>query len=336
MLAIQTDATGKSMTVNISKPHIGPDEVLIKTIGCGLCGTDLLKINLGLLRQPTILGHEVVGRVAEKGAKVFDYQLGDLIVVAHHVPCGTCHYCLHGNHSMCATFKKTNLDPGGFCEFIRLSKQHLDHTTFKITGDFAWQEALFTEPLACCERSFQKLTILPGDVLVIVGLGSIGIMMTKLVKRLGGKVIGIDTDTHRCSQALSYGADKTIESTDKLHTLINEPTQSRGADGIIFTAGPAGLLNASLLWLRDGGFVNLFSHLSGEVGPIDTSRLYHHEIQIITSYSATPESLKRSFDILRSEHLNLKQMFETYRPDQFEQAVKDMNERKVYKALIEF
>ncbi|MBU0504424.1 MAG: alcohol dehydrogenase catalytic domain-containing protein [bacterium] len=337
MKAIQNNTDGTSQLVTIEEPKLGPKDVLIQTLGCGLCGTDLLKINLKLLKKTTVLGHELVGRIVKKGAAVQDYNENELIVVAHHVPCFDCHYCTHGSFSMCDTFKTTNFVPGGFAEYICIPEAHLKHTTQKIPDNMPWKEAIFMEPLACCVRSIDRLPLKNNDTILIVGLGSIGLMMTKLLKRLDCHIIGLDIDPERSEKSLTWGVDQAFASVnDLVLEHIKSKTNNRGLDGIIFTAGPATMLNESLSWIRNGGFVNLFSHLSGEVGPLDTSELYHRELQIITSYSATPDSLVKSFNILKDENLGLANMFQEYPLQAFDQAVSDMNTRTVLKSLIIF
>ncbi|MGH7423897.1 MAG: alcohol dehydrogenase catalytic domain-containing protein, partial [Candidatus Methylomirabilales bacterium] len=97
-------------------PRIGPGELLVKVKGCGLCATDTSKVDHALVRPPAVLGHEVVGTVAALGEGVEGRTVGERVVVSHHVPCYACHYCRHGNFSMCRTFKASNIDPGGFAE----------------------------------------------------------------------------------------------------------------------------------------------------------------------------------------------------------------------------
>lgn len=334
MNAIQVTDNSDICLIKTNSPHANDQEVIIQTLGCGVCGTDLLKINLKLLKQSTVLGHEIVGRITEAGSQVKDFKKGDLVVVAHHVPCFECHYCEHQSYSMCETFKKTNLDPGGFAEYVRLSADHLKHTTFKIPDHMPWQEAIFTEPLACCVRNIDRLPIRKKDTVIVVGLGSIGLMMCRLLKRLDCHVIGLDLDPTRRENAQKYGSPETFETLPIEH--LKKITEDRGADGVIFTAGPAELLNTSLNWVRNSGFINLFAHLSGETTQLDTAALYHRELQIITTYSASPESLRKSFDILSQENLNLHQMFEYYDPQNFQRAIDDVNKRQVLKALIQF
>ncbi|HXZ03315.1 MAG TPA: alcohol dehydrogenase catalytic domain-containing protein, partial [Ktedonobacteraceae bacterium] len=101
---------------NRSIPSITDTELLVKVHGCGLCGSDIIKI-VQQARPPVVLGHELSGTIVECGKAVSKFEVGQRINVSHHVPCGECHYCRHGNYSMCANFKASNIDPCGFAEY---------------------------------------------------------------------------------------------------------------------------------------------------------------------------------------------------------------------------
>ena len=102
------------------EPVAGAGELLVRVRGCGLCGSDILKILSPDTRAPAVFGHEVVGEVIAVGAAVTRFSVGQRVVVAHHVPCFRCHYCRRGSASMCRAFKRINLDPGGFAELCRV------------------------------------------------------------------------------------------------------------------------------------------------------------------------------------------------------------------------
>ena len=174
-------------------PEIGPDEVLLRPSGCGLCGSDIAKI-VGQVAPPVILGHELAGRLAAVGAAVTSFQPGERVVVAHHVPCGACQYCLHGHPSMCAAFKASNIFPAGFAEYVRVPAENVRQTTLSLPDSLSDEVASFTEPLACCLRAVRRSALLPGDTALVIGLGSIGLQMAQAVKALvdGARVIGID------------------------------------------------------------------------------------------------------------------------------------------------
>src|SRR6476659_11026151 len=119
----------------IPRPRLSHGELLLQVTACGVCFSDVYKIRFQPLEKPTVLGHEVAGRLIESRSAKF--RVGDRVVVAHHVPCGHCHYCRHGNISMCAQFKKTNLDPGGFAEFVRVSADHVENIAFAIPNELS-------------------------------------------------------------------------------------------------------------------------------------------------------------------------------------------------------
>ena len=148
--------------------------------GCGLCGSDIAKLMSGRAAPPAVLGHEVVGDVLEAGAGVSRFAPGDRVVVAHHVPCFQCHYCRRGSPSMCRLFKRINLDPGGFAERVRVPAPNVEHATFAIPADVPDETASFTEPLACCLRAVKRCGTEAGDTVVVVGLGSIGCLLSGL------------------------------------------------------------------------------------------------------------------------------------------------------------
>jgi len=164
-------------------PTIADYELLVKVHGCGLCGSDILKI-VQQAPPPVILGHEPTGTIVEMGRGVTNFTVGQRVMVAHHVPCGHCHYCRHGNYSMCASFKTSNIDPCGFAEYIRVPAQHVQQTTLPLPATLNDEAGSFVEPLACCIRAVRRTPLLSGDTIVILGLGSIGLLMLQAFKAL--------------------------------------------------------------------------------------------------------------------------------------------------------
>src|SRR5438552_4554740 len=164
-------------------PSITNQELLVKVHGCGLCGSDITKI-VQQAPPPVILGHELTGTIVERGQDVSNFSVGQRVIIAHHVPCGVCHYCRHGNYSMCASFKASNIDPCGFAEYIRVPAEHVQHTTLPLPETLSAEEGSFVEPLACCVRAVRRTPLLPGDTVVVMGLGSIGLLMLQAVRAL--------------------------------------------------------------------------------------------------------------------------------------------------------
>lgn len=319
----------------IDRPGILKDEMLIEMIYTGLCGSDIVKIFDPAVKKPAVFGHEVVGRVVEAGKNVTRFKSGDVVVAAHHIPCYRCHYCLHGNHSMCRHFKETNIYPGSFCQYIRLSKEHIRYTTFKIPPDSNLLEALFIEPLACCIRAVDRVTFRKDDVFSVVGTGIIGMLFVQLIKLAGGRVVAIDLDNDRLSMARFLGAEYTINPSNQNVVQEIKDITDIGVDIAILTVTNKYTLGEALKYLRDGGTVNIFG-VSGKESKfeVDFERVFKREMSIISSYSATPETLKRAYDIIIGKKINLSPLISEVMPlSDFKKGLDQVLQRKIYKAV---
>src|SRR5207244_6121068 len=222
------------------RPAVGPGELLLRVRGCGLCGSDIAKIVAPDTRGPAVFGDGVVGDVVEAGEGVAGFAVGDRVVAAHHVPCGECHYCRRGSESMCRAFKESNLDPGGFAEFVRVPPPNVRHATFRVPDHLTDEEASFVEPLACCLRAVERARVQPGDTALVVGLGSIGCLFLQLFARAGAQVVGVDQDASRADLARRFGATAALPADAA--TLAREASGGRGADHVMITGGAAAVL----------------------------------------------------------------------------------------------
>jgi L-iditol 2-dehydrogenase len=319
----------------IDRPGILKDEMLIEMIYTGLCGSDIVKIFDPAVKKPAVFGHEVVGRVVEAGKNITRFKSGDVVVAAHHIPCYRCHYCLHGSHSMCRHFKETNIYPGSFSQYIRMSKEHIRYTTFKIPPDTNLLEALFIEPLACCIRTVDRVTFRKDDVFSVVGTGIIGMLFIQLIKLSGGRVVAIDLDNDRLSMARFLGAEYTINPSNQNVVQEIKDITDIGVDIAILTVTNKYTLGEALKYLRDGGTVNIFG-ASGKESKfeVDFERVFKREMSIISSYSATPETLKRAYDIIIGKKINLSPLISEVMPlSDFKKGLDQVLQRKIYKAV---
>jgi L-iditol 2-dehydrogenase len=279
------------------RPAVGPGELLLRLRGCGLCGSDIAKIVAPDTRGPAVLGHEVVGDVVEVGEGVAGFGVGHRVVAAHHVPCGECHYCRRGSESMCRAFKASNLDPGGFAEYVRVPPANVRHATFRVPDHLTDEEASFVEPLACCVRAVDRARVEPGDTAVVVGLGSIGCLFVQLLRRAGATVIGADPIPGRAALARTLGAQAAGDA-DGAARAAREASEGRGADPVVMTGGGADVLPWAVAVARDGGGLHCFAGGPGEVLPIPLGTLYHRELSVNSTYSASPATLARAFWLL--------------------------------------
>ena len=278
------------------QPAIGPGEVLLRLKGCGLCGSDIAKLGDPATRIPAVFGHEVVGEVAAIGAGVSGFAVGDRVVAAHHVPCGACHYCRRGSESMCAAFKASSLDPGGFAEYVRVPEPNVRHAMFRVPPHVGDVAASFVEPLACCVRAVRRAGLRPGDTAVVVGLGSIGCLFVQLLKRAGATVVGCDTLAGRVALARQLGADDG-GAADAAGAAARALSDGRGADHVIVTGGGAQVLPWAADALRDGGAVHCFAG-GGDTLPLSLDRLYRRELTISATYSSSPADLAEAFRLI--------------------------------------
>jgi L-iditol 2-dehydrogenase len=299
MLAAIFQGGGRIVPGPWPRPAAGPGELLLRVRGCGLCGSDIAKIVAPDTRGPAVFGHEVVGDVVEAGPGVAGFGVGDRVVAAHHVPCGECHYCRRGSESMCRAFKASNLDPGGFAEYVRVPPANVRRATFRVPDHLTDEEASFVEPLACCVRAVDRAGVQPGDTAVVVGLGSIGCLFVQLLRRAGATVIGADPLPGRAALARTLGA-QAAGDPELAARAAREASEGRGADHVIVTGGGAEVLPWAVTVARDGGGLHCFAGGQGEVLPIPLGTLYHRELSVNSTYSASPATLTRAFWLLAS------------------------------------
>ncbi len=287
---------GAAILEEVPVPAIGDGEFLLALDACGLCGTDVMKLDT---RAPhPVLGHELVGRVAKAGSGA-PFREGERVVVSHHVPCRDCHWCRKGQESMCRQFKSTNIEPGGFAEFVRVSAQHAKRTSFRVHDDMDPIAASQTEPLACVLRNVKRLNAEKGDVVGVVGLGAIGQMTGQLLTLFGATPVGLDLDAERVKTFSRWG--RGFAEAEAFAQAGRQASDGRGFDAVVYTAGAPALVAKSLDWIRDGGAINVFASFHPDpILPLDLNQVYHRELTVISSYSPSLADLKEAFDLIAS------------------------------------
>jgi L-iditol 2-dehydrogenase len=338
MKALICQADGSVRLSEVPVPVIGDGEALVAPEVCGLCGSDLLKLMPGGHSKPGPLGHEVAGRITALGRGVRGFRIGQRVVVAHHVPCFKCHYCLRGSPSMCREFKRTNLDPGGFAQFVRVSERHVRHTMFRLPDGVSCEAASLVEPIACCLRDMRRLKPRKGDTVVVVGLGFIGLIMRLLLERAGANVVGLELDPARIRLARRLGLRRAYPGWgEAARKAVQKLSDGRGADAVLFTAGPSSLVGDCFSWLRDGGTVNIFASfsLSSPHGSLDLNKIYHRELTLLTGYSAEPKDLRQALYLLSCGEIDARPFTGRRFPlSRFDEALRLFRGRKLIKAIL--
>ena len=296
---------------------------IVKVLGCGLCGSDIVKLKQRLVKNGTVLGHEIVAQIVEIDSET-DFKKDDIIITSHHIPCGKCEYCKNGNVSMCRHFKQTNIFPGGFSELVYVSDEHLKNVAYLKPQNLTNEEASFYEPLACCIRAVKRAGLKENSTALVIGLGSIGIIMAQALKAFGMKVIGCDLISSRVQLLKNLG----IEAFS-----LPEMCESIKVDGVFMTSGSDKAIDTALKFVRDGGKILVFSSTPQNFG-YQNNEIYYRELTVLGSYSPSPKDLKDSLELLATKQVNVTNLSTTYPLEGVQNAINDTLENKIMKAYI--
>lgn len=307
---------------NDKTKHLPLQGALVKVLGCGLCGSDIVKYKEKLVKDGTVLGHEIVAEIVEINSST-DFKVGDKIVSSHHIPCFECHYCKNENYSMCEHFKKTNIIPGGFSEYVFLSEEHLQNVAVKIQANLSEVEASFYEPLGCCVRAIKRSGVNENSKALIVGLGSIGLLMGQGVKAFGADVYGCDIIQERIDKANELG----------IKAVNSNAVDEFAYDYIFMTAGADVTIDLALKAVRDGGKIVVFASTPKNFGYAN-NEIYYRELTVMGSYSPSPADLKYSMDLLASGKVKVKNISTIYDFSEIEKAFRDTMANTIMKAYI--
>jgi L-iditol 2-dehydrogenase len=235
---------------------------------------------------------------------------------------------------MCRHFTETNLFPGGFSEKIYLSEEHLKNVAYSVPTGVSNEEISFYEPLGCCIRAIKRCNLISGDKILVVGLGSIGLIMAEGLKAYGYKVFGCDLIEDRIKLAFSRGIDafnsKNIEVFDE---VIKSKTDDYGVDAVFMTSGADKAIDVALKTVKQGGKILVFSSTPLSNG-YPNNEIYYKELTVLGSYSPSPKDLKDSFDLITSGKVNVKDLTTVYPLEKIQQAFDDTISNKIFKAYI--
>ena len=311
----------------------GRKGAIVRVLGCGLCGSDIVKFKHKIAKDGTVLGHEIVAIIEEINSNTA-FKIGDKIVSSHHIPCFKCTYCQHGNFSMCSHFKETNILPGGFSEKVYLSEEHLKNVAHLVPTNLTDDEISFYEPLGCCIRAIKRCQLQNNDKVLVVGLGSIGLIMSEALQAMGYEVYACDILDERIELANNKGiktfSSKNLEDFDK---IIKNKTQNYGVDAVFMTSGADKAIDVAIKTIKMGGKILVFSSTPNNFGYAN-NEIYYKELTIMGSYSPSPQDLEDSFKLLSSGKMDVKNLTTTYPIDRIQDAFEDTISNKIFKAYI--
>jgi L-iditol 2-dehydrogenase len=291
-------------------PQIGAGEVLVRMEASGICGSDTMEW-YRIDRAPLVLGHEVSGQIVTVGDGVTKYKVGDRVALAHHVPCNTCRYCLSGHHTVCETLRKTNFDPGGFAEYIRMPAINVDRGIFLLPDHVSYEEATFVEPLACVLRGQRIAQLKPGECVAVIGSGIAGLLHIMLARSYGaGKVVATDVSNYRLQAAKRLGASDAVCAAEDLPAYLRKMNGGLLADLVIVCTGAPAAINQAVRSVERGGTVLFFATPEpGAIVPFAMNELFWRtEITLTSSYGGSPADYQTALDMIGTRILPLFEM----------------------------
>jgi len=307
---------GRVVVESVPIPEIGESEVLFRVAACGICGTDIKKIHHGFVQPPQILGHELAGTVVQVGRGVTKFKPGDRVVSFHHIPCGGCFYCERKLFSQCAGYKKVGLtagfDPngGGFAEYVRAMPWIVERGMIALPPDATFEDATFVEPVNTCLKAVRKARVAPGEKVLVLGQGPIGMLLMLLAKHEGADVLTSDPMPGRRAASLRFGASKSYDPTDgRLLEEIRRETENRGADAVLVAVPNPSLVPEALALTRPGGRVLLFAHNDPVMQlSFPAAAVGVEEKEILGSYSASVEEQEESAALVFERRLPVRHL----------------------------
>lgn len=291
------------------RPKPGPTDILVRTHACGICSGDFMPWYMKR-KAPLVFGHEPVGVIEEIGAEVDGFRPGERVFVHHHAPCFECAPCRRGEYVQCATWRASKITPGGMAEYFLVGATNL-RDTLKLPESLSDADGVLVEPAACVVKSLRRSGLKPGETILVVGLGIMGVLHVKLARHMGaGLIIGADLSEHRAARAEVLGADLGLTvGGDDLAERVREATGGAMADVVIVGPGTVAALSAGVGAAGRGATVVQFTATAPEdrwaISPFD---LYFNETRIIPSYSCGPDDTRTSLELVRRGVLSAREL----------------------------
>jgi L-iditol 2-dehydrogenase len=290
--------------------------MLVRVEACGICHTDLKKIEYNLLAPPRIYGHETAGIVVRAGRDVRKFATGDRVVVFHHIPCRTCFYCRRKLYAQCPIYKKVGVTAGfepaggGFSQYVRVMDWIVENGVERIPEGVSFERASFVEPVNTCLKAVVQCAPQPDETAVVIGQGPIGLLFTMLLRRTGAAILATDTIPARRELSRRCGA---LEAWDPRETNVEAEvrrlTDQRGADLIVVAASVPGIVEQAIRLSRPGARILLFAQTS-ETERVDVSgaAICVGERSLFGCYSASVDLQKDSAELVFSGALPVEEL----------------------------
>ena len=322
----------------VQRPSPRAGEILVKMSRCGVCGTDVEKVRGGAITPP-VLGHEVVGEVAELGSGVRGLKSGDRVFAHHHAPCYKCETCTRGEHTLCKEFPRHNLNPGGFSEYYIVPRWNVDKgAVLKLPDNVNDDEGTFIEPLACCLRGLSKVRADACRSALIYGAGPVGLMHLLLLQRLGyERVVVADPSKYRSAFASRLGARAVFDPTkDDQRGRARDAFEDPGPEISIVATGSPLALSDAIRNVAPGGRVLMFgAPTGGSTLKLNLSEFFLRGVSVVSSYSTSEKDIALALRILTTEGPKVSRLVtHRFELEEAPEAFRAAEEQKCVKALV--
>lgn len=303
---------GEVRVEDLPRPDAGPGELVLRIACCGVCWTDLKKIDHATVPPPRVFGHEMAGVVVAAGAGVTSFREGDRVQAYHHVPCRRCPYCERKLYAQCAGYKRTGVTAGfepaggGFAEYVRVLPWIVEGGgVTRVPPGASLDAASFLEPVNTCLKCVRVARVRPGDVALVVGAGAIGQVLIRLLRLEGAEVVASEPLADRRDRATLSGARLALDPrTDDVAERCRDLTSGRGADVALVAVPGQAPLDTAVAAVRPGGRVVLFAHTKlGDPVTVDGGQVCFLEKELVGAYSADVELNDEVADLVFSGRL---------------------------------
>jgi L-iditol 2-dehydrogenase len=301
----------------IPVPIIGQGELLVRVEACGICHTDLKKIQDDLLAPPRVYGHETAGVVVAAGPEVTAFRRGDRVCLFHHIPCLECFYCRQQDYAQCAVYKRVGVTAGfepaggGFAQYVRVMDWVVRRGVVKVPDEASFDRASFVEPINTCLKALAKARVRPGETVLILGQGPIGLLFTMLLRRSGIQgIYATDRIAARLETSRRLGTEQAWDAGETdVSSRIRSLTEGRGADVVIVAASAPGIVEQAIDASRPGGRILLFSQTSiKESFTLAGASICVAERELFGSYSASIDLQQQSAEIAWDKDFSVEEL----------------------------
>lgn len=330
---------GHMVYCDVPKPNPAPDEVQIKVLFSGICGSDIHNFKGEYTKvTPLTLGHEFSGKITAIGDNVTDFKLGDFVSCETTFEvCEKCSYCAAEEFNLCSQRKGLGTQVNGsFAEFV-IAKSKRCH---KLPHSISIQTAAMLEPLACCTHAaMEKTTVLPNEIIGVFGPGPIGLIMSLVLKAIGATVvlIGIDQDTERLQLAKKLGIDYSLNSQQtNIQQTVDSLSNNLGFHQVFECSGNVTALNDALTLVKKKGRIIQVGLFTQDMISINSSLLIHKEIELIGSRTQKPSSWQKAINLLEKKKIDLQPLIShRYALSQWENAFQTVMSGTGVKVLLQ-